>query len=77
MFALSRELLAVPFMGKDVPSRNSEFAHPEVLIGLTILAYRYEGLRKRDMLTIIKWSSMQHAWFVNNPPHDTIQLNRS
>jgi hypothetical protein len=32
---LSRELLAVPFVGKDVPSRNSEFAHPEVLIGLT------------------------------------------
>ena len=41
---ISRELLAVPFVGKDVPSRNSEFAHPEVLIGLTILAYRYEGL---------------------------------
>lgn len=28
----SRELLAVPFTGKDTPSRNSEFAHPEVLI---------------------------------------------
>ena len=51
---LSRLLLAVPFSGKDVPSRNSEFAHPEVLIGLTILAYRYEGLRKRDLVTTIK-----------------------
>jgi hypothetical protein len=40
----SRLKLAVPFIGKDVPSEASEFAHPEVLIGLTILAYRYEGL---------------------------------
>ena len=40
---LSRRLLAVPFLGKDVPSRSSEFAHPDVLIGLTVLAYRYEG----------------------------------
>ena len=38
--------MAVPFVGKDVPSRSSEFAHPDVVIGLTILAYRYEGLRK-------------------------------
>ena len=51
---LSRELLAVPFVGKDVPARNSEFAHPEVLIGLTILAYRYEGLRQRDLNTIVR-----------------------
>jgi len=51
---LSRELLAVPFVGKDVPSRNSEFAHPEVLIGLTILAYRYEGLRQKDLGTIVR-----------------------
>jgi hypothetical protein len=32
--------MAVPFVGKDVPSRASEFAHPDVLIGLTILAFR-------------------------------------
>ena len=50
----SRELLAVPFTGKDTPSRNSEFAHPEVLIGLTVLAYRYEGLRRSDLLNIFK-----------------------
>ena len=36
----SRLKLAVPFVGKDVPSRSSEFAHPDVIIGLTILAYR-------------------------------------
>ncbi len=31
----SRKLVAVPFVGKDVPSHASEFAHPDVLIGLT------------------------------------------
>ncbi|CAM9096575.1 unnamed protein product, partial [Heterosigma akashiwo] len=34
----SRAKLAVPFVGKDVPSRSSEFAHPDVIIGLTVLA---------------------------------------
>ena len=36
----SRRLLAVPFVGKDVPSASSQFSHPDVLIGLTILSYR-------------------------------------
>ncbi|KDO28986.1 hypothetical protein SPRG_20090 [Saprolegnia parasitica CBS 223.65] len=49
----SRLLLAVPFVGKDVPSRSSEFAHPDVLIGLTILAYRYEGVRRTDIKTVV------------------------
>ena len=40
----SRRLTAVPFVGKDVPSPKSEFSHPDVLIGLTALAYRYQGL---------------------------------
>ena len=44
----SRRYLAVPFVGKDAPSHASEFAHPDVAIGLTILAYRYEGLRELD-----------------------------
>jgi len=44
----SRAKLAIPFVGKDVPSESSEFAHPDVIIGLTILAYRYEGLRVTD-----------------------------
>ncbi len=50
----SRKLTAVPFVAKDVPSRASEFAHPDVLIGLTILAYRYEGLRKKDFLLLLR-----------------------
>lgn len=51
---MSRKLVAVPFVAKDVPSRASEFAHPDVLIGLTILAYRYEGLRKKDFYIIMR-----------------------
>eukprot|EP01047_Picozoa_sp_COSAG01_P053819 COSAG01_NODE_5810_length_4020_cov_2.216526_2_plen_1030_part_00 len=46
----SRTLVAVPFMGKDVPTRASEFSHPDVVIGLTILAYRYEGMRTSDFM---------------------------
>lgn len=49
----ARQLVAVPFLGKDVPSASSEFAHPDVLIGLTVLAYRYEGLRYTDVRRII------------------------
>ena len=49
----SRKLLAVPFVGKDVPSTASEFAHPDVVIGLAILAYRYEGLRFTDFVQVI------------------------
>ena len=43
----------MPFVGKDVPSQSSEFAHPDVIIGLTILAYRYSGLRWNDYSEII------------------------
>lgn len=51
---LSRRLLAVPFEGKDKVTLSSEFAHPEVLIGLSILAYRYEGLREMDARKLVK-----------------------
>ena len=44
----SRFKLAIPFVGKDCPSRASEFAHPDVIIALTVLAYRYEGLRRAE-----------------------------
>ena len=50
----SRRLLAVPFVGKDCPSRASEFAHPDVVIGAAILAYRYEGLRPRDTRKVLE-----------------------
>ncbi len=31
-----------------------EFAHPDILIGLTILAFRYEGLRERDFDLVVR-----------------------
>ena len=49
----SRKLLAVPFLGKDVPSPASEFAHPDVVIGFTILAYRHEGMRPADFKRVM------------------------
>lgn len=39
----ARRPLAVPFLGKDVPSEASEFAHPEVLIGMSVSTMRCEG----------------------------------
>lgn len=33
---------------QDVPSPSSEFAHPDITIGLTLLSLRYEGLRMSD-----------------------------
>ena len=44
----TRLKLAVPFTGLDTPSRASEFAHADCVIGLSILAYRYSGLRNSD-----------------------------
>lgn len=52
---VSRKLVAVPFIAKDVPSRASEFAHPDIVIGLTVLAYRYEGLRKKDFFLMLRF----------------------
>ena len=49
----SRRLLAVPFVGKDVPSHAAEFSHPDALIGLTILAYRHQGLRRADFVGLV------------------------
>jgi hypothetical protein len=51
---LSRKLLGIPFAGKDVPSGAAEFAQPDVLIAATILAYRYEGLRKNDLKSSVR-----------------------
>jgi len=49
----TRWKLGIPFISKDVPSRSSEFAHPDVVIALTFLGYRYEGLRFEDFTEII------------------------
>ena len=49
----SRKLLAVPYVGKDRPSPSSEFSHPDVLIGLSLIAYRLHGLRHSDLRDLI------------------------
>lgn len=51
--SLARRLAAVPFIGKDIPSRASQFSHPDIVIGLTIMAYRYEGLRFTDFENVL------------------------
>ena len=43
----------MPFVGKDVPSTAAEFSHPDALIGLTVLAYRHQGLRRADFVGLI------------------------
>ena len=49
-----RKLLAVPFIGKDVPSEASEYSQPEVAIGLTILALRHEGMRRDAVAAMLR-----------------------
>ena len=51
--SLARRLAAIPFVAKDIPSRASQFSHPDIVIGLTILAYRYEGLRFTDFENVL------------------------
>lgn len=58
--SVGRVLAAVPFEGKDSPSRSSEFAHPDIMIGLTTLAYRYEGLRRSDMRRLLVYMLRRH-----------------
>jgi hypothetical protein len=52
--SMARRLAAVPFVGKDVPSRASQFSHPDIVIGLTTLAYRYEGIRMTDFKSALQ-----------------------
>ena len=69
--ASARKWLAVPFVGKDVPSSASEFANPEVLIGLTILAYRHEGMRVRDigkLMTKVKKDLLKEPGEIQHRP---------
>ena len=62
----SRALMAVPFLGKDVPSMSSEFAHVDVSIMLTYLGYLYEGLRDTDIRQILV--KLQQALHVASGP---------
>eukprot|EP01059_Diplonema_ambulator_P001287 TRINITY_DN11037_c0_g1_i6.p1 TRINITY_DN11037_c0_g1~~TRINITY_DN11037_c0_g1_i6.p1 ORF type:complete len:2473 (+),score=747.89 TRINITY_DN11037_c0_g1_i6:4581-11999(+) len=51
--ARSRQLLAVPFVGKDAPSESSEFQHPDMAIGLTVHSVMQDGLRPVDLVEVI------------------------
>ena len=49
----NRLMLAVPFQGLETPSAFSEFASPDVSIGLTVLAYHNEGMRREDVEVLV------------------------
>ncbi|CAK0904785.1 unnamed protein product [Prorocentrum cordatum] len=60
----SRILLAVPFVGKDRPSDQAEFSHPDVATGFTIMAYRISGMRLADLricLSVLQGEMRQEA----------------
>ena len=44
-----KKRIAIPFRGADSPSERSEFAHPDVAICATILAYYEDGLNKCEL----------------------------
>jgi hypothetical protein len=53
-FRLDRErdpptMLAVPYRAKDQPTPQAEFAHPDLAIVLTALAYYAGGLAEREL----------------------------
>ncbi|OTN67685.1 Uncharacterized protein PKNOH_S05393500 [Plasmodium knowlesi] len=50
----SRYFLAVPYIGKDTPSEMSEFTNVDVVVSLTILSYRYQGMRYFDFILSMK-----------------------
>jgi hypothetical protein len=50
----SRYKLAIPFVGKDTPSSASEYAHPDVIIGLSLTGYRVQKLRKGDVDDLVR-----------------------
>ncbi|MHA7841058.1 MAG: DUF3645 domain-containing protein [Gammaproteobacteria bacterium] len=70
--AEDKKIIAVPFIGKDTPTLRSEFSHPDVMIGFTILSYLYKGLsllEKRYALNIANQYLL--SWFekINNYPN--------
>eukprot|EP00808_Paulinella_micropora_P006835 g75373.t1 len=71
----SRLKLAVPFVGKDVPATSSEFAHPDIIIGLTVLAYRYHGLRDDDFLDLVDYLTTNFSLEIG-PPRERASSRR-
>lgn len=46
---LPEKNIAIPYKGKDAPSSRSDFSHPDVMIGFSILAYLYRGLHRQQI----------------------------
>ena len=57
----TRGMLGIPFIGKDMPSPAAEFQHPDVLVGLSYLSYRYQGLRKSDLADLLSTLSDRYT----------------
>ena len=62
----SRWKLAIPFVSKDVPSRSSEFAHPDVVIALTFLGYtdNYRNCHTKYMMHCPKKKTVCHKKYI-------------
>ena len=74
LMSRSRTQLAIPFVGKDVPSRAAEFAQPDVCIGLTLLAYSLEGLRPMDLRDVV--SQLQDEMHTQSGPMKQREASR-
>ncbi|CAJ1446714.1 unnamed protein product [Effrenium voratum] len=64
----TRLQVAVPFTGLETPSLASEFANPDVAIGLTILAFGHEGMRQSDVKTMLLLLKAELLRDVATPP---------
>ena len=56
-----RLLQAVPYRGKDVPAKRAQFAHADICIGLTQLAYYYSGLSDAQLDDVFRLLDKQAA----------------
>ena len=43
---MSEKRLAIPYEASDVPSKKNDFAHPDVVLILSLIAYYNSGLTR-------------------------------
>ncbi|KAH8827595.1 hypothetical protein DL96DRAFT_1599589 [Flagelloscypha sp. PMI_526] len=79
----ARSSVAVPFTANDVPSPASEFAHPDLTIVLTCLAYYYYGLSQQQvkdtlahLLTLSDCTAHYSRW-MGLIPYSTLRSEHS
>ncbi|RKP17048.1 hypothetical protein ROZALSC1DRAFT_24598, partial [Rozella allomycis CSF55] len=70
--------MAVPYKAADIPTEKSEFSHPDVCLGLTILSYYHNGLNKEQLRQAfrlllsfgsVRQEKLYNAWY------DSIKAN--